>query len=145
VTDESLICDFENCRLSPGSFRHVDHVRVAFSYLRRLPPLEALSRFSSALERMAAAHGAPDRYHETITWAFVLLIRERIERRARGTGHLPSWDEFAAENPDLLCRNEHALRNYYLDETLRSELARKVFILPDRGLPRPALGKPVRS
>ncbi len=140
MTEDQLICDFENCRVQPGSFRHVDHVRMAFLYLRRFALLEALSRFSGALERLTAAHGAPNRYHETITWAFVFLIRERIERRARAAGRLPSWEEFVAENPDLLGWNAPVLRNYYFDETIRCELARDLFILPDRGLPRLASG-----
>jgi hypothetical protein len=143
VTDDPLIFDFEDWRLPAGSFHHSDHVRMAFLYLRRFPPLEALGRFSRALEQMAAAHGKPDRYHETITWSYVLLIRERIGRHARDTGCPPTWDEFAAENPDLLCRKEHALKNYYLDETLGSEIARKLFILPDRGLVQPASETPV--
>jgi hypothetical protein len=45
----------------------------------------------------------------------------------------PSWDEFAAENPDLLNRKSNLiLRDYYFDETLASELARKLFVLPNR-------------
>jgi hypothetical protein len=143
VTDEELICAFEDLRLQPGSFHHIDHVRMAFLYLRRFPPLEALGRFSTALGRMAAASGQPGRYHETITWSFVLLIRERIERRAQTTGFAPNWDEFFAENPDLFCRKEPVLRNYYCVETLGSEIARKFFILPDRGLWQPKSAAPV--
>ena len=61
MTDDPLIRDFEDCRLPAGSFHHADHVRMAFLYLRRFPPLEALGRFSRALEQMASAHGKPDR------------------------------------------------------------------------------------
>jgi len=39
------------------------------------------------------------------------------------------------ENPDLLNRKGQAiLKDYYLEETLTSELAKKVFILPNRSL-----------
>jgi hypothetical protein len=132
--------DFEEGRLPAGSFHHAEHVRMAFVYLRRFPPLEALDRFYKALERMAAANAKPDRYHETMTWSFVFLIRERIERRVRETGRPPNWYEFAAENLDLLRWNDHALKKYYSDEALNSELARRVFILPDRGLVLPDCG-----
>jgi hypothetical protein len=138
VTDDRMVSDFENGRLPAESFHHADHVRMAFMYVRRFPPLEALDRFSKAIERMAAASGKPDRYHETLTWSFVFLIRERIERRVLETGQRPSWDEFAAENPDLLCWQDHALKRYYLDVTLGSALARRVFLLPDRGLMSPS-------
>jgi hypothetical protein len=140
VTDEQLLSDFENGRLPAGSFHHAEHVRMAFVYLCRFPALEALDRFSKALERMAAASGKPERYHETLTWSFVFLIRQRLEQRLRETGDPPNWYEFAAENPDLLRWSDHALKRYYLDETLGSELARRVFVLPDRGLmPAPQL------
>jgi hypothetical protein len=134
VRDDRLIAAFETCQLTGEAFHHAQHVRVAFLYLCRFPALEALRRFSEALERLAAASGRPSLYHETITWAFLLLIRERMERRLLDTGRRPSWDEFAAGNPDLLCWKEHILKRYYCDETLASDLARCTFILPDRSL-----------
>jgi len=84
------------------------------------------------LERLAAASGKPSLYHETITWAFLLLIRERLARALQRSGRLPSWDEFEAENRDLLKGKDDVLREYYREETLKSELARKTFVLPDR-------------
>jgi hypothetical protein len=42
--------------------------------------------------------------------------------------------EFATENKDLLKGKGHVLKEYYTDETLKSDLARKIFILPDRSL-----------
>ncbi len=134
MTDAELIAAFENGRPTSEAFHHAEHVRVAFLYLCRFPALTALRCFSEALGRLAAAGGRPNLYHETITWAFLLLIRERIERRLRDTGRRPDWDEFAAANPDLLCWNEHILKKYYCEETLASDLARNTFVLPDRGL-----------
>jgi hypothetical protein len=52
----------------------------SFLYLSRYPALEALQRFSTSLLRFAIARGKPGLYHETITWAFFLLIRERMAR-----------------------------------------------------------------
>jgi len=80
MTDEELITGFENCTLPNESFHHADHVRVAFLYHSRYPALEALQRFSTSLTRFATAHGKPHLYHETVTWAFLLLIRERMAR-----------------------------------------------------------------
>ena len=56
---------------------------MAFLYLCRYPPLEALQRFSASLVKFATAHNKPTLYHETITWAFLLLIRERMARSGR--------------------------------------------------------------
>jgi hypothetical protein len=109
-------------------FHHTDHVRMAFLYVRRYPALEAIQRFSSALARFAAANGKPQLYNETVTWAFLLLIRERIVR----AGRAQTWNEFAAANADLLSWKDNILKNYYRDETLSSDLAKATFLFPDK-------------
>ncbi|MHB8502923.1 MAG: hypothetical protein ACYDCG_05945 [Candidatus Acidiferrales bacterium] len=128
MTEQEWLEQFEKGTLSGGCFHHADHVKMAFLYLRRYPPLEALDRFSSALTRFAAAQGQPDRYNETITWAFLLLIRERLAR----ANPQHTWEEFSARNADLLHWNDNILRKYYRAETLGSELARRVFLFPDK-------------
>ena len=42
------------------------------------------------------------------------------------------WEEFAASNPDLLTWRPSVLERYYTPEALGSDLARRVFLLPDR-------------
>jgi hypothetical protein len=133
MTDNELLSGFEDCTLANEAFHHEDHVRVAFLYLSHFPPLQALERFSSALKRFAEAHGKTTLYHETVTWAYILLIRERIAR----AGCLQSWPEFRAANPDLLDRKRDILKTYYRPETLKSELAKRTFLLPDRFEERP--------
>jgi len=130
--DDELVAAFESGRLGNEGFRHVDHVRLGFLFMLRFPAWDALRRFSQALARMAAASGKPARYHETITWALLLLIRERIARWAHEHGRPPSWEEFCAGHMDLLDWKDHVLKDYYEDRTLASELARTTFLLPDR-------------
>ena len=134
ITDNHFVEAFENCTLPEEQVRHTDDVRMGFLYVSRYPGLEGVRRFSEGLERYAAALGKTNLYHETITWAFLLLIRERLARKRQHDGVIPTWDEFAAANSDLLTWNDHLLRKYYTDETLQSELARKTFVLPDRNL-----------
>lgn len=131
MTDQELIERFEECTLPNSGFHHQDHVRVAFLYLCQYPVLEALQRFSTSLARFAAANGKPSLYSETITWAFVLLIRERMAR----AGHQQVWEEFATGNPDLLSWKDNVLKKYYREETLTSELAKRTFLLPDKLMP----------
>jgi hypothetical protein len=133
MNDDEFIARFEDGSLAGESFHHTDHVRMAFLYLSRFSPLEALQRFSSALVRFAEAKGKPGLYHETITWAFLLLIRERMAR----AGMPQSWTQFAAGNPDLLDWRENVLRKYYRSETLSSELAKSTFLFPDKAFPHP--------
>ncbi len=127
MTDQELIEQFEDGTLPNECFHHCEHVRVAFLYLTMYPVLEALQVFSKTLRRFAEARGKPQLYHETITWAYVFLIRERMAR----TGKSQSWDEFARGNPHLLQWKDGILTRYYRAETLASDLARAVFVLPD--------------
>jgi hypothetical protein len=130
---------FAAATLSGEQFHHRDHIKMAWLYLSRYPVLEALAKFCEDLKRFAAAHGKPDLYHETITWAFVFLIHER---RAL-CGREQSWDEFAEANADLFTWQGGILDRYYDKETLWSEFARKVFVLPKMNVisTRDALGE----
>jgi hypothetical protein len=130
MTDDELVDSFENCTLVNANFHHADHVKMAFLYLRRLPALEAIQRLSAALAKLAAANGKPELYHETVTWAFLFLIRERMVR----AGCRQTWAEFAAGNADLLATKDAVLRKYYRSETLSSGLARGTFLLPDKAI-----------
>jgi alkanesulfonate monooxygenase SsuD/methylene tetrahydromethanopterin reductase-like flavin-dependent oxidoreductase (luciferase family) len=127
MTNQQLIRHLETDTLPEDSFHHAEHVRLAFAYLSEYPPLEALDKFASALKRYAAARGKSDRYHETITHAYFFLIRERMVRAATA-----DWDEFARENSDLLEWKNGILTHYYWEETLKSDLARTVFVFPDK-------------
>lgn len=130
MTDEELVADFEAGTIPPGGFHHAEHVRVAWWYARRHPWAAALARFQSALRGFAEARGKPERYHETITTAFMALVAERLDT----TGADLDWDGFAARNADLLAWSPSILDRYYQPETLASDRARRVFVLPDRGL-----------
>ncbi len=126
--DDELLRQFEDCSLPLERFRHGVHIQIAFLYLCKHPVLDVLSRFPAALTRYAEAHGKSGLYHETITWAYILLIHERMQR----AGQPQSWQEFASANPDLLTWTDSILKQYYRDETLHSELARKIFLFPDK-------------
>lgn len=125
--DDEFLAAFESCTLAEDRFHHRDHIRLAWLMLRAEPLAAALARFAAGLRRFAASLGKSGLYHETITWAYLFLIHERMRRGAEAT-----WDEFAAANPDLLTWQPSILGSYYRDETLRSALARETFLLPDR-------------
>ena len=71
----------------------------------------------------AGSLGASGKYHETITYAFMFLIHERVRR-----GGAETFDAFASANADLF---GPILQRYYRPETLASELARASFVMPD--------------
>ncbi len=134
--EQAFIEAFEDCTLPADRFRHRDHVRLGWLYFRLYPVPAALARYVEGLKRFAAANGQPGLYHETITYAFLFLINERMERQGRDV----SWDVFAARNADLTSSGLAFLNNYYRPETLSSDLARKVFLLPEPQIVQPQMG-----
>jgi hypothetical protein len=124
MDDRAFVAALESCTLPSEAFDHRAHVRLAWLYLSEEPLLEALSRFVSALKRYAGSLGASGKYHETITYAFVFLIHERMAEHPAAT-----FDEFAAANPVLF---GPILEKYYQPETLASPLARMIFVLPTK-------------
>lgn len=125
-SDQQLIAGFEAATLDAAAFGHPEHVRLTWLYLGRLPLLEALPRVADGLRRFARINGAEERYHQTITWAFVFLTHERMRDAPPGE----TWDAFGARNPDLL--RSSILKRYYRPETLGSLPARRAFVMPDR-------------
>jgi hypothetical protein len=125
MNDREFIDALESCALPGGAFDHRAHVRLAWLYLREQPLLDALARFIASLKRYAGSLGASGKYHETVTYAFMFLIHERMARTPA-----TSFEEFALANEDLL---GPILERYYTPETLASQLARTTFVMPDRG------------
>jgi hypothetical protein len=109
-----------------GPFPHLSHLRAARLYLRQLALPAALERYIADLRRYAAAKGAASKYHETITVAFLLLIRARLADAAPEE----TFDAFLARNPDLA--SPACLKTFYTDEALSSPTARRAFLFPDR-------------
>ena len=122
MDDREFVSAFEACTLPPDLFPHRAHVRMAWLYLREDPVLVALERFVRNLKRYATSLGAATKYHETITWAYVFLIHERMQR-----GSFATFEEFAASNEDLF---NGVLERYYTPEALGSDLARTTFVMP---------------
>jgi hypothetical protein len=123
MTDDELIAGFEAA--SMASFRHRDHVRVSWIYLRRIGLHAALAAVSRGLRGLSSAHGQAAKYHETVSWLYVFAIHERMKPGQR-------WEEFAAANPDLFGPWGAFVRRYYSAAKLSSRAARAGFVLPDR-------------
>jgi hypothetical protein len=126
MNDDDFAAAFERCDM-PDGFHHRDHVRLAWVYLHQMPLLDALKRFCESLKRFAAFKGQPGLYHDTITWAYVLLIHERMQRNPTD-----SFDAFESMNADLFAWQPSILDRYYDRETLDSPLARRTFVMPSR-------------
>lgn len=126
MTDEEFLAALEDTSLPDADFRHRDHLRAAYLYLRRDGFAEAVGAMSAALRRFAASRGKAERYHETVTIAFLALINERLA----SSGDPGSFDAFIARHPEIAERD--LLTRYYRPETLASENARRSFVLEPR-------------
>jgi hypothetical protein len=106
-----------------ATFRHADHIRVAFEMLQRHAFLDAAAAYSTALKDIAARAGHPAAYHETITVAFLSLVAERCAER-----DYADFAAFATANADLM--DKSVLRHWYGPARLGSAIARRTFVLP---------------
>jgi hypothetical protein len=156
MENEELVTAFETRTLKPEAFPHREHVRVAWILLRHHPLADAGARFCGGLRALASSAGKPERYHETVTWAYLLLINDRIARldgqATGGNGHDAApvedsdagWMHFAEANADMLSDGRGLLERWYRRDTLDSALARRTFVWPDRA-PIPFPSSPSHS
>lgn len=112
-------------RMDPANFGHPEHVAVAFELLRRSPFVDGTRTCANAINALATRAGAPDKFHTTVTVAFLALISERLARAPT-----ERFDTFIERNPDLLSGSP--LKPWYSAERLADPLARTAFLLPDR-------------
>jgi hypothetical protein len=124
MTDEEFLRALESCTLPESEFGHHAHVRAGYLYLKKSDFAEALDRIRRSIRAYATHHGKPDRYHETITVAYLALIQQCIFERGDGGG----WATFAQSNPELF--NPGLLGQFYDRDVLESKMARRVFLLP---------------
>jgi hypothetical protein len=124
---DPLVVAFESAAVDPTQFHHREHLYVAWCYLRALPLEDALARYVCHLRRLANALGVPEKFHATITWAYVVLLHDAMER-SRGA----SFDALLIENPALLNHQAGALYAHYDRAQLDTEEARRRFVLPRR-------------
>ena len=127
MNDSDFAEAFERCEIANDAFHHRDHVRLAWVYLRQMSLIDALMRFTESLKRFANHNGHPELYHETITWAYLLLIHERMERNP-----VDDFAAFETANADLFAWKPSILNRYYDQETLDSPLAKRTFLMPTK-------------
>jgi hypothetical protein len=133
LSDEAFVSAFEGLTLPDEAFRHFDHLRLAWIFLREAGPGgldHACGRIRAAIRRFAAHHGAPAMYHETITVSYMRLMAAHLAL----SPELDRFDDFAAAHPALF--DPQLPLSYYSEERLRSEEARSGWVEPDlRALP----------
>jgi hypothetical protein len=113
-----------------NGFGHRQHLELAWSYLRRYSIDEAADAMIAAIRHVAQLHGAEDKYHETITRAWLHFVAVHNQRWSAD-----SFEEFIQRNPALL--DTHLIEHFYSPELIRSGAARAAWSTPDlHPLPR---------
>ncbi|MEM7479832.1 MAG: hypothetical protein AAF481_01550 [Acidobacteriota bacterium] len=134
MTDRQLLDAFGDGTIEPGSFHHRDHLRLTWLLLKEGSLLQVLDQLTSGLREFARAAGHAEHYHETITWAFVALIHQRMQvEKTADEEESADFPAFLRRNGDLVSEGVKVLERYYRPETLAAPLARQTFVLPDRG------------
>jgi hypothetical protein len=124
LTDDELVNGFEAGSLT--AFAHAEHVRLTIIYLMRHGREETLRKMYDGLLRFATVKGVPEKFHVTMTRAWV----ELIESARCACPHSESPSALMASCPELLDRD--ALLRYYSPERLNSPEARDGWMPPDR-------------
>jgi hypothetical protein len=112
-----------------GEFGHREHLRLAWRELREHGREVALGRIEGAIRHVAEAHGAPDKYHRTMTEAWAALVGYHL---AEEPGL--EFDAFLERFPGLL--DGGLLKCHWSAELLASPAGRATWVDPDlRPLP----------
>ena len=64
-----------------GQFRHRQHIHLAFLAVRRYVMPEATARICDWIQRIAAYERAPQKYHHTVSRAWVELVAHQLRGR----------------------------------------------------------------
>ncbi|MFB6841798.1 hypothetical protein [Streptomyces sp. NPDC056361] len=107
-----------------GAFGHREHVHLTWLAVRRVGMPDAVALVSDGIRRTARYAGAPQKYHVTVSRAWVELVA-----RCEAEGELPDFATFAARHAGLL--DKRLLTRFYRSGTLASAEARTGWVEPD--------------
>ena len=129
--DDDVLDAFESGSLDPARFTHREHLSVAWKYLQRDGFPEGALNFRRHLQAYVTKVGAAAKYHETITWAYLVLLNEEMSLRSPPG---EAFDTMIKRRPDLLDHRGGAIARCYSKAQLDLPEARRVFLLPHGNL-----------
>jgi hypothetical protein len=103
-------------------FGHRDHLELAYTAVRRFGMPGAVDIVSAHLRRLTEYAGKPQKYHHTVSQAWVELVAHHVD-------DAPTFDGVLERNPALL--DKRLLMRHYRSTTLASPQARQAWCPPD--------------
>jgi hypothetical protein len=103
---------------------HRAHVHVTWLAVREAGMPAAVSLVSEGIQRTARYAGAPQKYHATLSRAWVELVAHHAQARPA-----PDFAHFARDNPELL--DKRLVTRFYSSTTLAGQAARTGWVEPD--------------
>ena len=125
MDDREFLRLFHDSNLPSEEFRHQGHLRLAWVVLSQHGRDEAERIVVHEIQRFAAANGAPNRYHDTLTRFWVRLVGHAMENVTEAG----SIDDLLARFPFLL--DKSLPYRHWRAETFNSDRARAGWVEPD--------------
>jgi hypothetical protein len=125
MDDITFLRAFETCELPKELFHHREHLRLSWTCLKIQPQQEAEQRVENAIRRYAAHLGASEKYHQTITLAWMRLVGVAVKRASANA----SFEQLLEAFPELL--DKDSLGKFYSPALLQSAEARERWVEPD--------------
>jgi hypothetical protein len=124
-SDEDFLRAFEDLSFPADLFHHREHLRVAWLYLKSSDASRAGERMSEGIRRFANHHGATQKYHHTLTLAWMRLVAAALVETPEGD----TFAQFINAQPQL--QDTKLLDKYYSKELLQTAAAREAWVQPD--------------
>ena len=121
LSDDEFVKAVESCELPLATFRHGDHLRLAWWYLHQQPFERALESVRKAIMCLAEHNGLGHIFHETRTIAWVRLLNTHRES---------TFEQFITQNEGRL--SSDLLNEFWTPASLQSDAARMGRVSPDR-------------
>ena len=124
---EQVVLGFESCTTAKDDFSHASHLTVAVFYLYELSELEATAKMRVGLLRFLNHHGIGSaKHHETLTVFWIKIVRTYLLQ-------LDPHISLVEMTNTVIERagNSRLVFEYYSEQLLQSDGARKSWIEPD--------------
>jgi len=103
---------------------HRAHVHLTWLAVRAAGMPAAVGLVSEGIQRTARYAGVPQKYHATVSRAWVELVAHHVDARPAN-----DFAHFARDNPELL--DKRLVSRFYRSATLAGQAARTGWVEPD--------------